>query len=75
MSTLWNSTLTPLKRKLSGLTVCGLLAAWLLAANVSSRIDDAQSTADDAAYTARQVADKGDELERRVDDLERYRPY
>lgn len=75
MSILWNCPLTPLKRKVSGLTVCGLLAAWLFAANVSSRIDDAQGTADDAAYTARQAADKGDELERRVDDLERYRPY
>lgn len=75
MSILWSSPLTPFKRKVSGLAVCGLLAGWLFAANVSGRIDDAQSIADDAAYTARQAGEKGDELERRVDDLERYRAY
>lgn len=75
MLILWSSPLTPLKRKASGLTVCGLIAAWLFATNLSARIDEAESAADDVAYSAQQAVDKGDELERRVDDLERSRSY
>ena len=46
-------------RKVSGLAVCGLIAAWLFATDISSRVDDAQSTADYASG-------KVDEIQGRV---------
>jgi hypothetical protein len=36
-------------RKFSGLAVCALIAAWLFATDISSRVDDAQSTGDYAS--------------------------
>lgn len=63
--------MTSVRRRVAGLTVCGLLASWLLADDMARRIDDAQSSADMAQESAYKI----DDLERRVGDLERYRPY
>lgn len=46
-------------RKVSGLAVCALIAAWLFATDISSRVDDAQSTGDYASG-------KVDEIEGRL---------
>lgn len=46
-------------RKASGLVVCALIAAWLFATDISSRVDDAQSTGDYASG-------KVDEIEGRI---------
>jgi len=52
-------------RKVSGLAVCALIAAWLFATEISSRVDDAQSTGDYASG-------KVDEIESRIGRLTGY---
>lgn len=63
------------KRKASGLIVCGLIAAWLFATDLSGRIDYAQSAADDAAYTAREAERKAGDLEQGAEGMRGYRGY
>lgn len=43
-------------RKSSGLAVCALIAAWLFATNISSRVDDVQSTGDYASSKVDEIA-------------------
>jgi len=43
-------------RKSSGLAVCALIAAWLFATDISSRVDDVQSTGDYASSKVDEIA-------------------
>lgn len=54
-----------LNRMAGGLAVCALIAAWLFAASLSDRVDDAQSSSDYAS-------EKVNEIEGRLDAFSGY---